>query len=1211
MLARDIDDHKRREQRLEIQSDMAFGRRFASPMTGPVHTVGHHFLYPDGGTATNVYLPDGSLFKVTGSAVFPVRYDYGVESDGGINRLYTKETKLDASGNPTSEWVKHYQDGLGRTYKTVYAAASGTPTHQRFFNNKGQLEKEVDPDGVTTLYRYNAKGEQYITAVDVNRDGFVSDIDPGDTLRKDRVTRTTVQVMANGATGNNRGMDIVRTVKEVWTTDGSANTAKVSTTDSSTDGLHTWQVAYRDQSTEATTITDIQIPTAGNSWNRTVTQTAPDNTKTVSVSQYGRVTSVTLKNSSNDTVTSTTYAYDKHGRQDTATDLRGAVTSFNYNEADLVRTNTSPNPGTGRQETVTYYDALGRNIGTRLPDQATTTNLYWPNGLLKQTYGARTYAAGYGYDVQGRMKTMTNWSSFNTVNGTGTGARVTTWNYNSYRGWLDNKRYPNPSDGSPSTTGPSYTYSVGGRLKTRTWARNGNNGQPIVTTYTYGFDDTPTDNDHADLVKTEYSANDPAATPAVSSTYDRRGRRQQVTQTGGTATTFGYNDANLMTSETYTGGTLDGASVSWVFDNKLRRDTLSVGGVTPAYSLTYGYDTAGRLQTVSHGGSVVTYGYVANSMLVGTVTHTQGGVTVTTTKAPDVLNRLQSISTVSGGTTVSYSYLYNNANLRERATLADSSYWVYTYDALGQVQTGKKYWSDGTFVAGQQFEYSFDAIGNRSGPNGAKTGGDPNGANLRSQEYNPDFLNRYTSRTVPRYVQSMGTANASAPVWLWSINGLNTLTSRKGTYFWGELFLNNNNALYAPLTNIALLNNGQYLGREVRTNWLPATPEVFGYDLDGNLTSDGRWNYTWDAENRLIRLVANNAVAPQQRIDFQYDWQGRRISKKVWNNTAGSGNPVVHSKFVYDGWNLCAEMDALNPQPRTLIRSYVWGTDLSGSLHGAGGVGGLVKLTYHGTQTTNAFVAYDGNGNVTALFDASNNALLASYEYGPFGELVRASGPMAKANPVRYSTKYQDDETEMVYYGYRYYNPGTGRWLSRDPLGEHEDSNLFGFVGNGPLFYVDDLGLGWWPKGEPKPVPFPPGGPVIPKLPPNSPTMPATPATTPSQGFAGAPGLCADMWNQILNRREYREATKICRDQIRSRGLGEKCCVMLFCSRCGCFSERISVTRVMTYLADSPCEKAKAEFETPGAVLKPSCPKDEQQVPAYKTMFRLSGGYGD
>jgi RHS repeat-associated protein len=55
---------------------------------------------------------------------------------------------------------------------------------------------------------------------------------------------------------------------------------------------------------------------------------------------------------------------------------------------------------------------------------------------------------------------------------------------------------------------------------------------------------------------------------------------------------------------------------------------------------------------------------------------------------------------------------------------------------------------------------------------------------------------------------------------------------------------------------------------------------------------------------------------------------------------------------------------------------------------------------------------------------------------GPFGEVLRATGPMAKANPFRFSTKYQDDETDLLYYGYRYYNPSTGRWISRDPLGD-------------------------------------------------------------------------------------------------------------------------------------------------------------------------------
>ena len=60
---------------------------------------------------------------------------------------------------------------------------------------------------------------------------------------------------------------------------------------------------------------------------------------------------------------------------------------------------------------------------------------------------------------------------------------------------------------------------------------------------------------------------------------------------------------------------------------------------------------------------------------------------------------------------------------------------------------------------------------------------------------------------------------------------------------------------------------------------------------------------------------------------------------------------------------------------------------------------------------------------------------------GPFGEVIRATGPMAKLNPFRFSTKYQDDESDLVYYGYRYYNASTGRWLSRDPIDEQGGLN--------------------------------------------------------------------------------------------------------------------------------------------------------------------------
>jgi RHS repeat-associated protein len=98
-------------------------------------------------------------------------------------------------------------------------------------------------------------------------------------------------------------------------------------------------------------------------------------------------------------------------------------------------------------------------------------------------------------------------------------------------------------------------------------------------------------------------------------------------------------------------------------------------------------------------------------------------------------------------------------------------------------------------------------------------------------------------------------------------------------------------------------------------------------------------------------------------------------------------------------------------------------------------VGGLLLVRSVELGVTN-FVAHDGNGNVAALVNVANGAVTAQYEYGPFGELLRATGESAKANPFRFSTKYQDDESDYLYYGYRSYNPSTGRWLNGDPIGE-------------------------------------------------------------------------------------------------------------------------------------------------------------------------------
>src|SRR5207249_5657555 len=129
-------------------------------------------------------------------------------------------------------------------------------------------------------------------------------------------------------------------------------------------------------------------------------------------------------------------------------------------------------------------------------------------------------------------------------------------------------------------------------------------------------------------------------------------------------------------------------------------------------------------------------------------------------KQYDFLNRLTSISSApASSSAIASSYSYNSANQRTRLDPDDGSHWIYTYDSLGQVITGKKYWPNGTPVAGQQFEYNFDDIGNR---NWTKAGGDQDGGNLRIANYTNNALNQITGRDVPGTVDIIGAASATA-----------------------------------------------------------------------------------------------------------------------------------------------------------------------------------------------------------------------------------------------------------------------------------------------------------------------------------------------------------------------------------------------------------------------------------------------------------------
>ncbi len=410
---------------------------------------------------------------------------------------------------------------------------------------------------------------------------------------------------------------------------------------------------------------------------------------------------------------------------------------------------------------------------------------------------------------------------------------------------------------------------------------------------------------------------------------------------------------------------------------------------------------------------------------------------------------------------------------------AVSTSWTYGVDSRGQVISGQKRVGTsgtGTIFKGWDAAYAYDDIGNRTESRFGGLGGNSDPVGSETITYTANALNQYEEIANPRAAYVMGTAaySTSNPALHTEVVINGQTADRVGVNFVEKLTPSGTGPKWEPL-NFELVRDSVTQSFQQHL-YVPPVQETLTYDLDGNLTGDGRWTYTWDGENRLVGMttqaVAESAGVPGLKLTFAYDGLSRRVQKKVEGRTT-SGDPWVlrsDTRFVYDGWNMVGEAEYLataEDAPPTFgggtagpywRRTYVWGEDLSGSLQGAGGVGGLLLINRHergSKPLRTSWATSDLNGNVIGLVESN---LKAVYEYDPFGKSLRVSEPEEDLNPFRFSTKYTDAETGLSYYGYRYYDAVRGRWMNRDPIEEQGGSNLYGMIGNSAVNKWDYLG---------------------------------------------------------------------------------------------------------------------------------------------------------
>ncbi|MBA6411800.1 VCBS repeat-containing protein [Parahaliea sp. F7430] len=674
----------------------------------------------------------------------------------------------------------------------------------------------------------------------------------------------------------------------------------------------------------------------------------------------------------------TSLSMDALGKEIEFSDAPGRLESREYDLLGNLSSVTRFNGGTTRYE----YDALGRRTKTIAPDGSVTQTLYDAVGRITRTIDARGNSTTYEYDKAGRNTKLIDPLGAETefkYDAAGNLTVKTDAKGNVFRFEYDElNRIVRQI--FPDLTEILSHYDSAGNLieevdqlgRTTRYSYDGNNNVISITDPSGASTRFEYDAENKLLVQRDARGN------ATTFQYDAMGNQISKTYPDGSTELAGYDDAGRLVSSTDAKG--DETRYEYDPAGKLLKKTFADGSEE-----LYSHTLSGRVATAQNGIGTVSYSYDLNDRLINTTN-------------PD-------------GTKIDYAYDLAGNRTMLRTTLPGSAprSTLYTYDALNRLASVED--PDGRISS-----YTYDAIGN-----------------LASISYPNGVVSTFTYDSMSRLIElehkNHGQVLASYNYTLNAVGDRIKVVHADNsyvdyTYDSQRRLTSETYSSAAGIKTYALSHEYDSVGNRISITNLAGLRSTYSYDEADKLIQAGATTFAYDANGNL--LVRQNAGAqtfyhfnqehelsavetPSQVVQFKYDAVGHRVSRSV-----GSAK----SSFLVDALGAGGVPQMLVDYTDELAVSaeYIYGNQVLGEIRD-----GSDTSWYHSDASKNIRIISNTAGDVSD-----------SYSYEAFGGLISHSG--TSANPYQFAGEQAGAEENLSFLRARYYDPTTGRFISRDPF---------------------------------------------------------------------------------------------------------------------------------------------------------------------------------